>query len=213
MFKKKNIIIIFVVSLLVIEAIILVNQYILSLRTRNCGPGGCPDITLKQTYIPQYKELTSYGNGSGGYECSKPIKMVSNTLNKDGQYVSFRPVDENEARVFCHMTYAIEYKGKLKVLQKTEVLEMISRYSYKDVSVKALEFKYIEDKAFVNRLLPQYANTEIGCIIVVETPNEKKVYLEDEELETFEQMDYKVFDNNLSKVSESDRKLFEENLK
>jgi hypothetical protein len=100
----------------------------------------------------------------------------------------------------------------LTVLQKPEVLDLISKYQYKDVSIKALEFKYIQDKEFVHRLLPQYKDREIGCIIILETPNEKMVFLEDEKLATFEQMDYKLFDKQLDQISPADKQIFLENL-
>lgn len=212
-FNKKYLI--FFAALVI--ASIIVFAGIISLgyikQSTYCGPGGCPDRTLRQTETPQYKEASGFSDDAGGTECSKPIRMVSYTINKKREYVNFRPVDPEEARVFCHITYAIEYKGKLTVLQKPEVLALIAKYPYKDVSIKALEFKYIQDTDFVNRLLPQYIGREIGCIIVLETPNEKLVYLEDENLNTFDQIDYKLFENNLANVSEVDRKLFLDNLK
>ncbi len=214
MLKKKTVLISGLVLCIAIIGLVFVIQKITAYnRLLYCGPGGCPDPTLRHTDKPQYKEKDGYGTDSGGFACSKPIRMISNTLDKNGEYVSFQPVDQEEARVFCHMTSAIEYKGKLKVLQKPEVLALISKYQYKDVSIKALEFKYIEDKDFVHRLLPVYKDREIGCIIVLETPGEKKVYLEDEKLDTFEELNYKTFEEDLGSVGEKDRRLFTENLK
>lgn len=174
--------------------------------------GGCGEFTF---YVnkPIYKEVMGYGNVGGYYSCSKPIKLVSHRINLKRQATDFSPVDKEEAQLFCHMTAAIEYKGKLTVLQKPEVLQLISKYSYKDVHIKALEFKYIQDKDFVNRLLPTYKGREIGCIIVLETPNEKKVYLEDEKLNTFEELDYQTFERFLNSISPIDRQTFIENLK
>ena len=208
--NKKIIVIIAIVAILVVSGIVAY-QYLN--RYTNCGPGGCPDRSLKHTDKPDYKELSGYGTDAGGFECSKPIRMVSYTLNKKQEYVNFLPVDPEEAKVFCHMTYAIEYKGKITVLQKPEVLALISKYQYKDVSIKALEFGLIKNGGFVDRLLPQYKDREIGCIIILETPNEKMVFLEDEDLETFEQMDYKLFDQQLDQVSPADKQLFLENLR
>lgn len=180
-----------------------------------CSPSEypCTEPTLRLTEKPSYIELDKYNiEGTGGYECSKSIQLVSNTLNLEGQYVDYKPLNIDEANLFCHMTYVIEYKGKIKVLQKPEVIKLIEQYPYKDVSIKALEFKYIQDKEFVHRLLPMYANKEIGCIIVLDTPGEDKVYLEDEDLETFEEFDYQTFANLLKQVSSDDRSLFYNNL-
>jgi hypothetical protein len=163
---------------------------------------------------PSYKFDTAFTvSGTGTYQCSKSIKLISYTVSsQDGQYYDYQPLDRDEAKLFCHMTSAFEYKGKLTVLQKPEVLELINKYQYRDVRIKALEFQYIEDKEFVHRLLPQFKDKEIGCIIVLETPNEKLVFLEDEELETFELMDYKIFEQNFRNVSEADKALFLGNL-
>ena len=176
--------------------------------------GECANPTLKHTDKSEFIELSRYYiPGTGGYECSRPIKLVSNTVNKKGEHVEFNPVDASEADLFCHMTSAEEYKGKIKVLQKSEVLSLISKYAYKDVFIKALEFKYITDKEFVQRLLPAYRDRVIGCIIVLNTPGEDKVYLEDEKLDTFEELDYKTFARFLETVGPADRQLFYDNLK
>ena len=209
--NKKIIIIIALIAAVLVVSGIATYQYLN--RYTDCGPGGCPDRSLQHTDKPDYKEQSGYGTDAGGFECSKPIRMVSYTLNKKNEYVNFLPVDPEEARVFCHMTYAIEYKGKITVLQKPEVLSLIRKYQYKDVSIKALEFALIKNEGFVDRLLPQYKDREIGCIILLETPNEKMVFLEDEDLETFEQMDYKLFDQQLDQVSPEDKQLFLENLR
>ena len=159
--------------------------------------------------------VTSYFDGTYGYDCSRSIRVTHGKAQgqRVGSVVDVQiPVDPNEAKLFCHSTYVIENEGKIKVLQRPEVLELISHYAYKDVSIKALEFEYIEDKNLVHRLLPTYADREIGCIIILETPNEKLVYLENEDLETFEQLDYQTFDGFLGAVSEADRQLFLENL-
>ncbi len=209
--NKKIIIIIALIAAVLVISGIVTYQYLN--RYTNCGPGGCPDRSLKYTDQPNFKEQSGYSTDAGGFACSKPIRMVSYTLNKKNEYVHFLPVDPEEARVFCHMTFAIEYKGKITVLQKPEVLSLISKYQYKDVSIKALEFTLIKNEGFVDRLLPQYKDREIGCIIILDTPNEKMVFLEDEDLETFEQMDYKLFDKQLDQVSPADKQLFLENLR
>lgn len=176
--------------------------------------GECKDPDRKHTSNSQYKEDSVYYiNGTGSYACSRPIKLVSNTVDLEGEAVDFNPVDESEAKLFCHMTSAEEYKGKIKVLQKPEVIKLIAQYRYKDVSIKALEFKYIQDKEYVHRLLPDYQDKKIGCIILLVTPGGDKVYLEDENLNTFDELDYQTFVHYLDRVNPADKKLFYDNLK
>lgn len=162
------------------------------------------------------KKVSSYFDGTYGYDCSRPIRVKAGTAQGQvvGSTVDIQiPLDPEEAKLFCYSTLVIENKGKIKVLQRPEVVELISKYEYKDVSIKALEFKYIQDQQFVDRLLPAYQDRDIGCIIVLETPNEKRVYLEDEELETFEELDYQSFEQYLNQVSETDRQEFIDNLR
>jgi len=163
---------------------------------------------------PMYKDITSYGTTGIWSECSQPIKgkLHRGVQTQVGIRDVYLPADPAEAKLFCHNAGYIEYEGKLTVLQRPEVLEMISKYEYKDVSIKALEFELIGDKDFVHRLLPDYKDEEIGCIIILQTPDGGMVYLEDEELETFEEMDYQKFMQYLDKVSPSDRQLFLDNL-
>lgn len=178
------------------------------------SPGGCSNPDLRHTDQLEYQKSSSYYLlGTGGYECSKPIRLLSNTLDKTGKYIDFHPVDQDEANLFCHLNSAEEYKGKIKVLQRPEVLKLVSQYPYKNESIKALEFKYIKDTDYVHRLLPAFKDREIGCIIVLHTPGQAKVYLEDEKLETFEELDYKTFAGYLAAVNPADRQLFYDNLK
>ena len=172
-----------------------------------------PRSVIENANEPQFKYVTEYSTGDAGYACSKPVKvqrqrrLVQHMLGSNGETL-YLPVDPDEAKLFCHGTWIEEYKGKLTVLQKPEVLDLISKYQYKDVSIKALEFKYVQNREFVNRLLPQYKDREIGCIIILETPNERMVFLEDEGLQTFVQMDYKLFDKQLDKVGPADKQIF-----
>ncbi|MBI3380116.1 hypothetical protein HY029_05155 [Candidatus Gottesmanbacteria bacterium] len=163
------------------------------------------------------EELRSFGNT----DCSRPIKVIVRpnpnynpirTLPFPSEKYIYEPVNPAEAALFCKSHLFIESEGILKVLQRPEVLQLISKYQYKEVSVVALKFELIKDKDFVNRLLPAYKGREIGCIIIVETPGEKKVYLEDEKLQTFEELDYVTFSKYLNNVSPADKQLFTENL-
>jgi hypothetical protein len=213
--KRKRLLILSTACLLIIACLAAALIYKRQHSDPVCipSPAGCSSV-LHQADKPSYKTESSYFiEGTGGYECSKPVKLVSNTVDSKGTYVNYQPVDESEAGVLCHMTSAIEFKGKLKILQKPEVIQLITKYHYKGVTIKAVEFKYIKDKDFVHRLLPAYKDREIGCIIVLKTPNEERVYLEDENLDTFEEMDYRTFEQSLNSVSPADRQTFLENLK
>jgi hypothetical protein len=175
------------------------------------------------------KEVTGYSDGPFTYTCSRPIKArLEQHFGAAGQPESrFVPIDPAEANLFCFRNStpenpAIENEGKIKILQRSEVLEMIRPYAYQDVSVKALEFGkvrgFTSDTAFAQwfaRYLERGdgRKREIGCIIVVETPGPKKVYLEDEKLEVFEELDYAVFEHYLERVNPADRKLFLDNLR
>lgn len=163
---------------------------------------------------PKFKYINGYDDGTYSYLCSKPIKAkLQQVLSDIGSTESYIPVNADEAKLYCYSNAIIENKGKIKVLQKPEVEALLSHFNQKDVTIKALEFKYIEDADYVNRLLPSYQDREIGCIIIIDTPGKDMVYLEDEKLEAFEEMNYQTFSNLLNQASPADRQLFYDNLK
>lgn len=214
--KIKRLLALVAISVMVFGGVTVIVLRHLQSSDANCtlSPGGGCVQLLRPANKPSYKTADNYFLiDTASYQCSRPVKLVSNTVNNDGDYVNYQPVDKNESRVLCHATSVIEFKGKLKVLQKPKVVQLIAKYHYIGVSVKAVEFKYIKDKDFVHRLLPTYADREIGCIIVLETPHEKLVYLEDEQLNTFEALDYQTFEQYLNAVSPADRQTFLDNLK
>jgi hypothetical protein len=106
----------------------------------------------------------------------------------------------------------LENDGKVTVLQKPEVQTLIGKYNVGEVQLKALKFSYIQDKGFMERLLPIFKGKDIGCIIILKTPEVSKVYVEDENLQTFEELDYQTFNQYLNKASTADRQLFLDNL-
>jgi hypothetical protein len=160
----------------------------------------------------------------GHIECSRFIKgKVTREIYNNGtpvppipgQLSDIKPLDPLEAKKNCTLTSTaipIENDGKITVLQKPEVQALLSHYRYVDVQLKALKFSYIQDKGFMERLLPLYKGRDIGCIIVLTTPGESRVYIEDEKLQTFEELDFKTFSDYLNKASPADRQLFLENL-
>jgi hypothetical protein len=123
------------------------------------------------------KEVSSYVmDGGVAYTCSQPIKVRTHAnpsyVHADvtpAPIAEFAtPVNPDEAKVLCYaLGVAVESEGKITVLQKPEVVKMILRYPYSAVSIKAVKFDLIQDKEFVHRLLPSYADKDIGCLIVV----------------------------------------------
>jgi hypothetical protein len=132
-----------------------------------------------------------------------------------GQIADIKPADQAEAKQNCTLVSTaipIENDGKETVLQKPEVQLLISQYGANQVQLKALKFSYIQDTNFMERLLPIYKGRDIGCIIVLTTPGMSRVYIEDEKLNTFEELDYQTFTDYLNKASSADRNLFLSNL-
>src|SRR5258708_32817463 len=108
-------------------------------------------ITFGPT-LPGYKYVMGYSDGGAIYSCSKPVKAKLTKIPSqigDQEAKDYIPVNNDEAKLFCHSTAIIENEGKKKVLQRPEVLTLINKYQYKDVTIKALEFKYIQDKQFI----------------------------------------------------------------
>jgi PKD repeat protein len=196
--------------------------------SNNAGSAQTSANVTVGSMIPQYPTQTTietvsgyYADG-GFYTCSQPIQAyVTRTIYPSGMVVmpnvpTTVPVDPAQANLFCHLTgvgYPVENEGKITVLQRPDVLSLISQYNYKDVHIRALEFQYIQDKNFLGRLLPTYKGRDIGCIIILDTPGGSRVYLEDDKLNTFEQMDYAVFQQYLNAASSADRQLFLDNLR
>jgi hypothetical protein len=186
--------------------VIVANWYL----PRHTSYGNLFDLARNK---PSYKTITGYSDETYLYSCSKPIiarKMTVQSLS--GPAETYIPINPDEAALYCHSTAAIENEGKIKVLQQPAVTKLLAHYNPKDVTIKALEFKYIQDPGFVDRLLPAYKGKDIGCIIILDTPGEDKVFLEDHQLDTFKEIDYATFAKELSKASAADRKTFYDNL-
>lgn len=105
----------------------------------------------------------------------------------------------------------IEDKGKVIVANRPEVKQLVRTYGRKGVIIKALEFADIKDKDFLKRLLGDHYS-ELGCIIYVSYPGGQQVYLENEKLAVFEQLDSRVFTQWLHSASEQDIERFNNNL-
>ena len=119
------------------------------------------------------------------YECSEAIpgKMTSE---------GFSPKNMEDLRNFCRPysssndpsgcgpggEYCIEYRAVIDILKRNDVRATVSKYGSVRSSVKALGHTYIYDKEYLNRILPDYSNVAIDCIIVVHSPDGTRFFIE-----------------------------------
>lgn len=129
------------------------------------------------------------------YECSKPISGKSNSQESE-----FVPNNTEDLKNFCRPynndsdnptspsgcgpggSYCIEYRAVIDILQREDVSSTISKYGSVRSSVKALGHKYIDDKQYLKRILPDYSNVAIDCIIVVHSPEGTRFFIENGEV-------------------------------
>jgi hypothetical protein len=57
--------------------------------------------------LPEYKMVTSYSSLNGGFSCSEPIraKLIDIADQLGGTGKGYWPVDMNEAKLVCHLTF------------------------------------------------------------------------------------------------------------
>jgi len=175
------------------------------------------NVIVRYPFPQGTKYVTSYDGQTAGtiYQCAHPIEVsVWGAMWPRNSGVIETPVNQNEADQFCKKTIYLrtEEEGEETVMARPEVAKILAEYPHKEVTVSALKFELIKDPNFMGRLLPAYKGRDIGCIIIVASPEGKSVYLEDEGLQTFEEMDYVAFDNYLAAVSAVDKQTFLENL-
>lgn len=115
-------------------------------------------------------------------------------------------------KFFWQLTGNYDFKSRIAILQKPEVTEVIGRYPFNKVKVKSLHLQDIEDPFFIHRLLPQYSEHEINSLVLIETPNEKLVFLDDKETESFIRLDYQLLKKNLDSLTVKDLEIFNKNL-
>ncbi len=100
-----------------------------------------------------------------------------------------------------------EDKGKVQVAQRSEVKQLVQTYGRKGVIIRALEYQDIKDKEYVKRLLGSNY-MDLGCIILVDYPGGRKVYLEDDKLHVIRQLDGSSFNEMLRTATEADVQKF-----
>ena len=125
------------------------------------------------------------------YECSKPIEGEWQEFTIDRPGVGevsdryFNPDDEEEFRKFCRSTFVIEYHAVVDILRRPDVDSVIHENPTTDAWVRALNAVYIQDVDYMNRILPNYADMNIHCVIVVHHPEGTRFFLEDGDAHTY----------------------------
>ena len=128
------------------------------------------------------------------------------SCNINGEY---KDLKENPGQSYsCPVT---EDEGKVKVANRVEVKNLVRQYGRKGVTIQALEFKDIQDKEFLKRLLCNNY-TELGCIILVSYPGGQNVYLENDELEVINKLDGTIFAQWLRSATPEDFEKFYSNV-
>jgi hypothetical protein len=152
-------------------------------------------------------ERKRYWRGYSGYLCSKPIegRMRRGYVVVGGGYVPrkhwralrdgdlgqvpkgwrrarpervFVPLDRLEARKFCRASIIIEYRSVLDILRKPWVERLIASHSPRAAWVRALHHDYIDDKAYLARILPGFEAARVDCVILVRSPERDVVFVE-----------------------------------
>lgn len=133
-------------------------------------------------------ESTFYIDGTA-YECSKAISVKRTSEKTAPKSIEdlknyCRPYNSSLDPTGCGPggEYCIEYRAVIDILKREDVNDTISKYGSVRSSVKALGHKYINDKEFLNRILPEYSNAVIDCIIVVNSPEGTRFFIENGEV-------------------------------
>lgn len=134
---------------------------------------------------PQSNSASSFLYQERGYQCSKEIpgEWVEAGIGPQGAPgYYFVPQNKEDLDKFCRRTFVIEYRAVLDILKQEDVNEIIEKYDTTEAWVKALSHVYIEDKEFLWRILPSYADIKIDCIIVVHSPEGTRFFIENGEV-------------------------------
>lgn len=133
---------------------------------------------------PSSANVTSYYAGEIFWSCSQPIegRWVEGSIGPASNPAwEFIPSSADEAAKYCRVNGVVEYHAALDILQRPDVKKVIDAYDSTLAWVKVLNYQLIEDKDYLNRILPDYADTMIHCIIVVYSPEGERFFLEEKD--------------------------------
>ena len=131
---------------------------------------------IGETYLKK-----SFGDGNFLYTCSKDIEVIYEG-SSHGPGEVYRPVNQEQFSKYCRSDAVIEYKAVIDILKRQDVDSLIEKYDTTQASVRALGHAYIQDKDYLNRILPAYSDVKIDCIIVVHSPERTRFFIEDGEV-------------------------------
>lgn len=90
----------------------------------------------------------------------------------------FVPTDRLGARKFCRPNATIEYRSVLDILRKPWVERLIARHSPRAAWVRALHHDYIQDKEYLDLILPAFDAERVDCVILVRSPERDVFFVE-----------------------------------
>lgn len=136
-------------------------------------------------YVGYPSSSDSFSYQDVEYKCSEKIK------GKIG-IRGFEPTNDQQFKKYCREYYEFEgfgppdcinceYRAVLDILKRADVSRVIGKYDTTLAWVKALHHNYIQDKDYLNRILPAYSNMKIDCIIVVHSPEGTRFFIENGE--------------------------------
>lgn len=115
----------------------------------------------------------------------------------------------------CHWDYCaiIEEHWKIAVAKLEFVEDLVWEYGVEQVEISALGYQFIDDDAYIKRLLGgKYPN--IDCIIPVKWPDGEVVYIEviNDGIEEYIQISVEDFQESIAWAKETDIKILYDNM-
>ena len=199
--KSKFLIAISLLILLTVSSLYILTR--LTEPERPTNKGQKPSGNLSSSFL--YQETF--------YECSKEIpgewtEARVGVQGENGYY--FIPENQSDLEKYCRVNAVIEYRAVLDILKKEDVQKTIEKYDTTQAWVRALGHMYINDKAYLNRILPAYKDIKIDCIIVVHSPEGTRFFIENGEKHTshddhqYLEVDATEFLTSLNKAPDAD---------
>lgn len=172
---SKRIKIILLITVLVVAAAI----GFLTWQAFGTEPDLGEEVDLKSTSEEKFLLNETY------YSCSQPIEgewveAKVGQMQQPGYY--FQPASQEDFNKYCRTEAVIEYRAVLDILRREDVNRIIAKYNTTEAWVKALGHDYIDDKDYLTRILPDYSDVKIDCIIVVHSPEGTRFFIENGEI-------------------------------